>query len=375
MDFLNDSDLTLSPPSTPPKTSSKPSGLTSPTKLPRIPSNPHHVSTDIFWSQEFVDDWNDQHSPVKKLLPDPTTTKPSSREKKKSSSSSEPKPKKTPSAPTSQSKKAFSSSKETLAQSFVTELDTAITSGQLASLSASTGGIQLLWTNKLSTTAGRANWKRTTTKSPLPQTHHHASIELSTKIISDPNRLLNVIAHEFCHLANFMISGVTTNPHGKEFKTWAGKVTAKFGESHGIEVTTKHSYEIDFKYVWGCEECATEFKRHSRSIDTSRHRCGVCKGVLVQIKPTPRGNGAKGEGGKGGGDKGGEARKQSDYQVFMKDEMKRVKEEQPGLRQNEVMKVVAARWKVLKENRGGIKKDDAKEVERGLERLEVIDLT
>ncbi|KAK4463313.1 SprT-like family-domain-containing protein [Cladorrhinum samala] len=371
MDFLDDSDSTISEPY------SKPSGLTSPTKLPRIPSTPHHASTDIFWSQEFVDDWNDQHSPVKKLFPDPATAKPSSRGKKKSSSSSEPKPKKNPSASTSQSKKAFSSSKETLAQSFLTELDTTVTSGQLASLSASTGGVQLLWTNKLSTTAGRANWKRTTTKSPLPQTHHHASIELSTKIISDPNRLLNVIAHEFCHLANFMISGVTTNPHGKEFKAWAAKVTANFGESHGIEVTTKHSYEIDFKYVWSCQECATEFKRHSKSIDTSRHRCGVCKGPLVQIKPAPRGNGAKAGGGKGEGegDKGGEGRKQSEYQVFMKEEMRRVKQEQPGLRQNEVMKVVAARWKVLKEKREGVKKDEAKEVENGMERLEVIDLT
>ena len=33
-------------------------------------------------------------------------------------------------------------------------------------------------------------------------------------------RLLNVIAHEYCHLANFMISGIKDNPHGKEFKEW-----------------------------------------------------------------------------------------------------------------------------------------------------------
>ncbi|KAJ4292916.1 hypothetical protein N0V88_005579 [Collariella sp. IMI 366227] len=79
-----------------------------------------------------------------------------------------------------------------------------------------------------------------------PTTHHHASIELAEKVISDSHRLLNVLAHEFCHLANFMVSNITTNPHGKEFKAWAAKVSAAFGD-RGVQVTTKHSYEIDFK--------------------------------------------------------------------------------------------------------------------------------
>ena len=34
------------------------------------------------------------------------------------------------------------------------------------------------------------------------------------------DRLLNVLAHEYCHLANFMISNIRDNPHGKEFKEW-----------------------------------------------------------------------------------------------------------------------------------------------------------
>ena len=34
------------------------------------------------------------------------------------------------------------------------------------------------------------------------------------------DRLVNVIAHEYCHLANFMISGIKDNPHGKDFKEW-----------------------------------------------------------------------------------------------------------------------------------------------------------
>ncbi|KAK4160130.1 SprT-like family-domain-containing protein [Cladorrhinum sp. PSN259] len=387
MDFLpsDDEDFEATPPSTPPKSKPSQRSLPSPSKLPRIPSTPHHASSDIFWSQEFVDDWNDQHSPVKTPFPSSTATgTTTTKSSKPAATTKTPKPKAAPCSSITQtvSKKEFSSSKQALAQSFLSELDSTITSGQLASLSASTGGIRLIWTNKLSTTAGRANWKRTKSSSSSSSvTQHHASIELSTKIISDPHRLLNVIAHEFCHLANFMVSGITTNPHGKEFKSWASKVTARFGQSHGIEVTTKHSYEIDFKYVWSCEECATEFKRHSKSIDTSRHRCGVCKGVLRQVKPVPRGGGSKEkDGGEGGGE--GKGKGLSEYQVFMKEEMKRVKEENKGMKQNEVMRIVAGRWKELKEKRGiniNQEKDNKKEEDERVKEvrkgMEVIDLT
>ncbi|KAK0721403.1 SprT-like family-domain-containing protein [Apiosordaria backusii] len=257
--------------------------------------------------------------------------------------------------------------------------------GLLSSLSAPTGGVKILWSKTLATTAGRANWKRETIRPPsgltLPNpqpaaVRHHCSIELSTKVISDPHRLYNVLAHEFCHLCNFMISGVTTNPHGKEFKAWGEKVTKEFGDSHGIEVTTKHTYEIDFKYVWRCMECEMEFKRHSKSIDTARHRCGGCKGVLTQIRPTPRGTGGGGK--KDGEGVKGEEKKQSAYQVFMKDMMKKVKQEQPGIKQNEVMKVVAERWKLEKAKNGGSAAGTLKTTElsvRGKKEVEVVDLT
>ena len=109
----------------------------------------------------------------------------------------------------------------------------------------STGGIRIIWSKKLSSTAGRANWRREIIRSKNADElvsntchRHHASIELAEKVIDDegqlsPNptslrdkltsfqdRLVNVIAHEYCHLANFMINGVKDNPHGKEFKEW-----------------------------------------------------------------------------------------------------------------------------------------------------------
>ncbi|KAH7129325.1 SprT-like family-domain-containing protein [Dactylonectria estremocensis] len=323
-DFSDEESITVkqdkytTPPSTPPR-ASKAQGLKSPTKRNQIPETPHGPSMDAFWSQDLVNDWNDQHSPRKLILP-PAAKSPSKSSPKK--------------APKAETKKAFGARKHALAERFLGELDREITQGKVAELAESTGGVKLVWSKTLNTTAGRASWRRETIRTRQAdgtqvsvQYKHHASIELAEKVIDDDHRLLNVLAHEFCHLANFMISGITNNPHGKEFKIWAAQCSRTFAD-RGIVVTTKHSYDIDFKYVWECEACTTEFKRHSKSIDPERHRCGSCKGMLRQTKPVPR--------------KGGKATSQ--YQVFFKEQMAIVREENPGSPQKDVMKLIAAKW-------------------------------
>lgn len=338
---------------------------------------------DTFWDREFIDEWNDEHSPKKELFPPSTASKSPSKKASSSTKRGEP----TQAAVQKAAKKAFSESKHEVADKFLRELDERITEGKLSELSAGTGGIRIEWSNKLNTTAGRANWKRETIKSkgqdeeaPSVRYRHHAFIELSTKVIDDTHRLLNVIAHEFCHLANFMVSGVTKNPHGREFKAWAARVTLAFGDDRGIEVTTKHAYDIDFKYVWECTACGTEFKRHSKSITPERHRCGVCKSELRQTKPVPRAR------------PGGE----SEYQRFMKEQMKAIKQENPGCPQKDIMKVVASRWSQREKEKGkdsrdgtptsssscsssqasaGKGKDAVEGVSKGLNHLTVVDLT
>ncbi|EFQ30501.1 hypothetical protein CGRA01v4_10055 [Colletotrichum graminicola] len=312
-----------SPPLTPPRPSIK--SLVSPTKLPGIPKTPHRPSMDMFWSQEFVDEWNEEHSPKKLILP-PTQKSPAK-------STAKPKARRTEGAKQKEIKKAFEQRKHELAQDFLRELDNTITQGKLQALAESTGGIKINWSAKLNTTAGRANWRREKIRSKLPDAteksitdRHHASIELAEKVIDDEHRLLNVVAHEFCHLANFMVSGITGNPHGKEFKAWAAKCSQRFGD-RGIEVTTKHTYEIDYKYVWECTECGLEYKRHSKSINPERHRCGSCKALLKQTKPTPRATG-----------------KTSEYQRFFKEQMKIVKQEHPKSPQKEVMRIIGEKW-------------------------------
>lgn len=287
---------------------------------------------DAFWSQDVVNEWNDEYSPRK--IP---VVRPASMSPKKLAS-----PVKLDRAAV-QAKKNFSQMKHELAESFLKELDGIIAGGQIAEMAASTGGIKIVWSKKLNTTAGRANWKRETDRSKtLGSTitsnehvqpvvyRHHATIELAEKVIDDEHRLLNVLAHEYCHLANFMISGIKNNPHGKEFKAWAAKVTSEFAH-RDIEVTTKHSYAIDYKYVWECSNCGTEFKRHSKSIDPARHQCGACKSKLVQTKPIPRMNTTANQ-----------------YQVFVKEHMKIVKAENPGSPQKDIMALVGKKYQEYK---------------------------
>ncbi|GAO13915.1 uncharacterized protein UV8b_03849 [Ustilaginoidea virens] len=242
------------------------------------------------------------------------------------------------------SKKAFNAEKHALAREFLSELDKTITDGRIAQLSESTGGIKLVWSKSLNTTAGRATWRREALGQTGPcgrpvagEYQHYVSIELAEKVIDAQDKLLNVLAHEFCHLATFMLDGVTSHPHGKEFKAWASKCSEAFA-SRGIHVTTKHSYAIDFKYVWECVSCGSEYKRHSKSIDTRRHRCGSCKGDLKQTKPAAR----------QGATDGGGSLKKSHYQTFVSEQVKLVKLENPGLPQRDVLRIIAEKWAASK---------------------------
>lgn len=329
-------------PTTPPPLSPTKSKLVSPSKIKcRIPTPPHRSSPNAFWSVEKVNDWNEQHSPQKvvrspkksRILQLDEPTSPSGSPTKQTS------PYKL-SRETLAAKKDFESRKKDIAHAFLAELDATITGGEIARLSASTGGVQLIWSKTLNSTAGRANWKRETTKSRgsgdvKSDSKQFASIELAEKVINDETRLLNVIAHEFCHLANFMVSGIKDRPHGAEFKAWGRKCTQAFG-ARGVEVTTKHTYEIEYKYIWECtkEGCRMEFKRHSKSIDPTRHTCGACKAKLVQVKPVPRNTaGAKPTG----------------YAGFVKEHFAAIKADMPGASQKEVMVRIGERYRAAKQ--------------------------
>lgn len=191
-----ESERPLTPPNGPPQ-----SELQSPSKrLHRIPPSPHRPSIDAFWSQEVINDWNDQHSPRKpnsprKLFPvredDEAYLSPSTSRRQGSPTKTSGKRDKA----AVERKKAFDERKVQLAVEFLKELDEKIAQGQVGALAESAGGIKVVWSKKLNSTAGRANWKRETLLSrdvggAGTKVHrHHASIELAEKVIDDEGRL------------------------------------------------------------------------------------------------------------------------------------------------------------------------------------------
>lgn len=338
----------LTPP--PPPTSPSRTRLTSPKKsyTPAPPGTHARPSLDTFWNPSVINAWTDTNSPPKLLAS----------------------PRKSPSKTSSPAhiRKAFEGSKDTLATTFLADLDSTLNSGAVSALAAETGGITIVWSNKLLSTAGRAHWRREAVRKHASDgttttTYRHvASIELASKIITDAHRLRNVLAHEYCHLANFMISGVRDCPHGASFRCWAARATAAFA-AQGVEVNTKHDYDIAHRYAWECQGregdagCGAMYERHSKSIDPSRHTCGKCRGRLLQIRPVPRGQRAQ-KSAEQGGKIGNAADAQTPsagaetYAMFVKREFAAVRKDMaPGSPMKEVMREVGRKYREEKAER------------------------
>ena len=186
---------------TPPSTPSR-SKLPSPSKKFRIPPSPHRPSVDAFWSNEVVNEWNDKHSPAKELKLNGEKSVCSISDDDDDDDNEELKfdplfpPQSVPLSPSKrnqpeiQRRKMFNAKKHELASSFLHQLDQKITNGQISSLASSAGGIHIVWSNKLQSTAGRAHWKEEVIFSesldrPRVKTgsRHHAKIELAEKIV------------------------------------------------------------------------------------------------------------------------------------------------------------------------------------------------
>ncbi|THH30163.1 hypothetical protein EUX98_g4016 [Antrodiella citrinella] len=132
---------------------------------------------------------------------------------------------------------------------------------------------KLNWNVRLLTTAGRAKWHRSKDGTQTVE------IELAVKILDEDARIRNTLAHEMCHLACWIIDKTPQENHGRLFKSWATKVMRKMPH---IEITTRHSYNINYPYEWKCEGCAK-----IKSIRTDECVCGACKvGKLVPLFTT-----------------------------------------------------------------------------------------
>jgi predicted SprT family Zn-dependent metalloprotease len=141
--------------------------------------------------------------------------------------------------------------------------------------------VQVTYVPRLTSTAGLTRLKTRTTNGVQSRL---ASIELSSKLIDDEQRLRSTLMHELCHAAAFLVDGVTKPPHGACFKKWS-KVAMKLIPE--ITVSTTHSYVTNtHKYAWACtnSDCRIIIKRHSNSVNVDRHVCGKCKSKLIEIE-------------------------------------------------------------------------------------------
>lgn len=150
-----------------------------------------------------INDWNDQYSPRKTPHSERSRRLISISEDDESEPSPSGSPRRSPiKSPVKKDKeeiqrrKLFNEKKNGLAASFLKDVDEKTTNGQITALAASSGGIHIVWSKKLRSTAGRANWRRETLRTKNPDGtvstttyRHHASIELAEKIIDDEGEL------------------------------------------------------------------------------------------------------------------------------------------------------------------------------------------
>lgn len=135
--------------------------------------------------------------------------------------------------------------------------------------------MNLTWGARLNTTAGRTFFST----DKITQ-ERKARIELSVKVLDSYEKLRLTLCHEMCHAAAWVIDGSNKPAHGPVFKKWGTRATHA---DHTLVVTTRHTYEINYKYRYQCEGCRKIFGRHSDSIDTEWLRCGKCRGKLVSL--------------------------------------------------------------------------------------------
>jgi len=136
------------------------------------------------------------------------------------------------------------------------------------------GDLSVQWNPRLTKTAGLTY---TTSRRQNGVTFRSARIELSEKVVDSEYRLQCTLLHELCHVAAWLVDHKSKPPHGPHFQKWASKASLVHPQH---SVTTCHSYDIQYKYIYECGDCLATFKRHSKSIDVTKQSCGRCRGTI-----------------------------------------------------------------------------------------------
>ncbi|KAJ7651947.1 SprT-like family-domain-containing protein [Mycena polygramma] len=143
----------------------------------------------------------------------------------------------------------------------------------------SIGKVEIVWSARFTSTAGRAQFHRTRGKEVI-------EIHLAKKIIDCEGRVRNTLAHEMCHLACWLIDNEINESHGDLFHGWKNRVE---GTDPCIEISIEHTYEISYNFEWQCEndDCREVIGRFTNSLDPTKKKCPRCKGTFVPLFDPP----------------------------------------------------------------------------------------
>jgi predicted SprT family Zn-dependent metalloprotease len=135
--------------------------------------------------------------------------------------------------------------------------------------------VNITWNKRLLKTGGRCRY--------VPNNIPPVTIELSSKIVDNEERLKSILLHEMVHAAVFMIDQVRTgNAHGARFMKWGKRAE----ERVHIPVTRYHHFTAFKPFIYQCIRCKYQLSRYSKSFDTEKGKCPGCLqiGSIIYIQ-------------------------------------------------------------------------------------------
>ncbi|OAF64360.1 HMG box-containing protein C19G7.04, partial [Intoshia linei] len=134
------------------------------------------------------------------------------------------------------------------------------------------------WNKRLIKTSGRCIGKKNVKCGEKIITCH---IELSCKVCDSPDRIRDTLLHEMCHGAVFLIDKDIHHGHGHLWKKYVIKSKSVFSKIPVVE--TCHSYAINYKFYYRCENCQLQEGRFKRNLKVENGGCSKCNGKIVVL--------------------------------------------------------------------------------------------
>lgn len=163
--------------------------------------------------------------------------------------------------------------------------------------------IDLVWSRRMTSSVGMFVGRR----GPRSRPNHDGTrpptkreIRLSLPLLQQADQaseygvqeIVNTLAHEMIHQWQYDTLRRRPN-HGPDFLR---KMT-EMNRDGALAVTTYHSLQNEVltftRFTWRCRQCGHVYRRQRRTIQPTRHHCGICRGALQElgsvgrIKPQP----------------------------------------------------------------------------------------